>query len=479
MLRTIAITTVAAGLSGCGAVTRIGDKIVGLTNPVLVGGLIVGTRLPDDPDLAEALEANGVTERTDIRLAVADALELQDVEEALITDAILTLDAPDAVPLVPGDDDWYGLAAPPGPAYVAGETWTLSAELSDRVLPGTVSIPLPEGTAAVLPDVQPPRDALTIDLSGQGYDFAFAAVYDVAGEPLWTNEPAGNDAIVDFVLPGGDPVDEVVLPGEAFPEDGVVIVGIAGMQRAPVEGIEGLNEALTAVLAGELQLEPVVVGSPVGLTAAVLATAPPAPELEPLLLAAGVEATALAEIFVVDLRERAGVTELVPTADGVPMAPAEPPGRYVVDGLDAAPGDVVMVRADTEMSPFASVFAPGVPDPVAVALPAIHPVDTGLNVPLPTETDWAAGVAIVVGPDGLTYTSVPDPADEDGGWQALLEDPTPITALDLPPSAFPAPGPYAVGIAALEDQPDALQDVNGAFSRGVVGTMGFVALTVE
>ncbi len=464
------------GTSGCGAVTRIGDKIIGLTNPVLVGGLIVGTRLPDDPQLRAALEDNGVTERTEVQLAVADALELQDVEQALITDALVTLDADTSVDLTVGDDDWFTLDAPPGPPYVAGDTWMLSAELPDRVLPGTVSIPLPEGAAAVLPLVQPPRQALTVDLSGQGYDFAFAAVYDLNGEELWTNAPDDNDAIIDFVLPGGDPVEEVVLPGDAFPEEGAVVVGVAGMQRAPVEGIEGLNEALTAVLAGELQLEPVVVGSPIGLNTVVLGAEAPPPELAPLLDAAGVETDAIAEAFVVDLRDRAGVDGLVPTADGVPMDPADPVGRYVAEGLDYVPGETFTIRADTDMSAIAGLFTPVLPPPVEVDLPLTHPADTGLSVDFPDDRAWAIGVALVVGPDGLTFSSIPDLED---GWQGLLSAEDPVTGVDLPPEAFPTPGPYAIGVAALEDQPEALQDVNLAFSRGVVGATRFVSLTVE
>ncbi|MEZ4322647.1 MAG: hypothetical protein R3F61_34590 [Myxococcota bacterium] len=464
-------------LAGCSPVTRIGDKIIGLTNPVLVGGLVLGTEAPADDRLRLALEANGVAEFTELRLVVADALELRDIDNALITDAVVTVDTPDPFDLLPSDDDgWYRLDRIDAPPYVPGRTWTLEAELPDRVLPGTVSVPLPSAADFTLDPEHGPGEDLVVDLAGQGFDFAFAAVYDYLGNERWTNAPTTNEEIIDFVLPGGDPVERVVIPGDAFEDETLYIVGIAGMKRAPVEGIEGLNEALTAVLAGQLTLNPVVGGSQLALSGLYLGTEAPEPPLDALIAGAGVDTSALAEIFVVDLLATGeGVSGAIATVDGLAMSEEESPvGLYRLDGLDYTPGDVPLVRVETPISGFAARFEPVLPPPVEPVLPPQSPVGAPLDVQLPGGP-WGAGFCVVVGPTGVTWSNIPETGSE---WAYVLQNEGTTVRVRIPESAFPTPGAYAIGVAGLQSQPASLTDVNPEFSTGMAGQMTFRPVTI-
>jgi hypothetical protein len=460
-------------LSACSPVTRIGDKIIGLTNPVLVGGLVIGTKPPADPALRAALEANGVMDFTEVRLVVADALALQDIEQALVTDAALTVRAPDPFVMTAGDDGWYGLSRAAAPPYSPGASWTLEADLPDRVLPGTVQVELPEAAVVALDAEHEPGADLVFDLTGQGFDYAYATVFDWRGEEVYSSAPVGNDEIVDLVLPSSDQVERVVIPGDVFQDEDLYIVGMAGMRRAPAETVEGLNEALTAVFAGRLELFPMVAGSRIASTALFFSMEAPEPALGALLDDAGVGTGGFVEVFVADLLALgAGVPGASLTLDGDPVADLGD-GRYRLDGFDGIAGDQPFLRVDTDVAQ-AGVLQPTVPLAVAPDVPSTAVFGQGLSVSLPGGP-YQAGFGLVVGADGLTWSNLPETPD---AWRFVLEREGDVSALRLPASAFPSPGVYAVGIAPVLSVPGAVIDLNPTFSAALVGSMSFHTVLV-
>lgn len=453
-------------LSACAPVTRIGDKIIGLTNPVLVGGLVLGTRPPADPTLRAALEANGVMDFTEVRLVVADALELRDIDQALVDGAGLTIRTPDAWPLGVGDDGWYALEGIDAPPYAPGGVWEISADLPDRVLPGSVRVPLPQAADLDFDPVRNPGEDLVIDLSGQGFDYAFAAVYDWRGDELYTSAPLDNDAIVDFVLPRAEPLDRVVIPGSAFPQDDFYIVGIAGMQRAPVEGVVGLNEALTAVFAGRLELFPVVAGSRLGATALFLDGGEPDPTIAALIAGAGIEAGGFVEAFVADLLSLGAPVEGADLQlDGSPLVELGD-GRYRLGDVDLAPGARHVLRVITPIAP-QGVLDPVFTPPPTPGVPSTGVFGQGLTVTMPGGP-YQAGFGLVVGADGLTWSNVPETAD---AWRFVLGRDGGVDAFRIPASAFPAPGTYAIGVAPITSHPDGVSALSPAFSAALTGEL--------
>lgn len=230
------LLVLAAVLAACAPVTRIGDKIVGLTNPVLVGGLVLGTRPPQDEGLRSALELAGVTGFTEVRLVVADALELQDVEQALVTDAGVTLQTPEPFPMASEPDGWYRIGDADAPSYAVGGTWRISADLPDRVLPGTVDVDLPDVAELEFDPERDPQEDFTLDLAGQGFDYAFAAVYDLEGTERFTTAPTTNDEIVDLVLPAGTRWSASRSPGTSSTRRGCTSWVWRGSSELPPSG---------------------------------------------------------------------------------------------------------------------------------------------------------------------------------------------------------------------------------------------------
>lgn len=460
-------------LAACAPVTRIGDKIVGLTNPVLVGGIVLGTRPPQDDALRGALELAGVTGFTEVRLVVADALELQDIDQALVTDAGVTLETPEPFAMSPEPDGWYRIGAAGAPSYAVGGTWRISADLPDRVLPGTVDVDLPDVAELDFDPERDPSEDFTLDLSGQGFDYAFAAVYDLEGEERFTTAPTTNEEIVDLVLPAGDPVEQVTIPGETFDAEGVYVVGLAGLQRAPAERVDGLNEALTAVLAGRVELFPVVVGSRIGATALFLGTEVPDPTAAALLAQAGVDTDAIVEVFVADLLAAGGGVAGANVQLGTEPVDDLGEGRYRLEDAPYVPGQQASLRVATDLSA-PGVLRPTLPEPVQPGLPATSVFGQGVTATLPGGP-YRIGLGVVVGPDGVTWSNVPESPET---WRIVLDTEGAVESVRIPPTAFPEPGVYAVGVAAVAEPPTERIDLNAGFSLALAGSMVFDTLIV-
>ncbi|MCA9567596.1 MAG: hypothetical protein KC656_07125 [Myxococcales bacterium] len=462
--------------AGCRPVTRIGDKIISLTDPVLVGGVVLGSAPPADPRLQSALELAGFTGFTEARLVVADALEFQDIDNALIEDAIVdaTPTGSPTMAFTPDENGWFAPAGPGFLPYTPGKVLRVSAELPDRVNAGIVDVPLPDVAEVDVEPVHEPGEPLVVDLVGQGFDYAFAAVYDLDGNEVFTTAPSTNQDIVDLVNPANDPIESVTVPGETFQEDDIYIVGLAGLKRAPSENVEGLNDALTAVLAGRLELFPIVSGSPMVLNGLVVETADPPPAFATQLAALGISPGVAVELQASDLLlAGAPIVHAAVTMNGQTVTEVGE-GRYRVDGAEADLRGEATVR----------VNAPGIEDiggydllipPAPTAdLPATFPAGYDLYVPVP-DGPWQAVLVTVVGPNGVTWTNVPQEAAE---WSLLMRNEAEMTRVRVPAVAFPEAGAYAVGFAALESQVDTRVNLNPRFSHVLTGTLAFQSIVI-
>lgn len=469
----IVLTAVSLALVGCRPITDVGDKIIGLTNPVLVGGIVLGSAPPADPRLRLALQEAGFTGFTEARLVVADALEFQDIDQALIPTAEVTLTAEGEAPVafLPDDAGWFAPERGQFLSYSPGRTLRVEAILPDRVNPGTIEVPLPDVATIDVAAVRPAGRDLPVDLSGQAFDYAFAAVYDLDGNEVFSNAPSTNDDILDFVLPAEEPVEEVTVPGDVFAAEDIYIVGIAGLKRAPPENIEGLNEALTAVLAGRLSLFPVIVGSPLVANALVLDIPPLDPAARAFVgdaLPAGltVELSASDLLLAGEPIEGADVT-----ANGAPMEDVGA-GRYRIEGL-AHTGEADL-RVDAPGIDTIGTFDLDVPAATEPDFPVGYPAATDMYVSTPGGP-WQAMLITVYDANGEVWTNVPSTSAE---WKLVVSRSSNMFRARIPAAAFPTPGTYAIAIAGLQSLDDVSTNVNPRFSQVMAGTLGVHTVTV-
>lgn len=248
--RTGCLLAAGLALSGCAAINEGRDILAGLTNPLAVQVIVLGTDAPDDTMGAELPEefSSGATATA----FLADAGNVADLDRAPIVGATvqiesetLNADAPGVYTLTPGSL-----------AYTAGQSWSFSATLDGRSS-ATATIDLARSAAFDLPENFVHDSNLSIDLTGQNFDGAFAFVTDSQGNTTFDNRPT--DIRGFYELTRGNPVTTVPIPAGAFPEPGIYLIGIAGIRSTSGrENMTRMNTALSNMLSGTMVFEPLM-----------------------------------------------------------------------------------------------------------------------------------------------------------------------------------------------------------------------------
>lgn len=116
-----------------------------------------------------------------------------------------------------------------------------------------LAVGLPQAPAFDIPAEHLPKEALEVDLGGQDYDAALVMVLDVlTGQVTYEQTPTGALELYEFARADAA-VGWVDIPADAFPEESVYAVGIAGTWNADPETFEGVNVALTTGFAGRFR----------------------------------------------------------------------------------------------------------------------------------------------------------------------------------------------------------------------------------
>ena len=247
---TLALVASLVALGGCDLISEGRDLIGDLTNPLVTQALVLGVQPPDET--SEVDLPSEYSEGTAATVFLADAAEVDDLENAPISGATVLVETEELSDLGQGA---YGME--PGPlAYASGSTWTVSVTLSGDT--ATAAVDLPPAATFDVPETQTVNTGLTIDLSGQEYDSAIVVVLDQEGEVVYDNTPQDVKALYDFTR--GDSATTVDIPAEAFPQVGPYLIGVAGIRTTTGrDSIEGMNTALSTMMAGQLRFEPVAV----------------------------------------------------------------------------------------------------------------------------------------------------------------------------------------------------------------------------
>jgi hypothetical protein len=258
------------GLAGClllekaqENVENVTDVIGDVTERTVLQGSIIGVEASADPQITEILTAAGLSAGTSATAFVADAAASSEMSNGLVSGAGVTVEgvalAEDAA--TPG---LYLMTPDQGPAYAAGDTWTLEVDRGDAVLrTATVTLP-PPAPDGVVDDSGPggsvqlrAGEGMSIDLSGIGFQSSLVVVVSADGQATFTNEPTSIDEV--YQMSQSDDAGVVQIPGSAFPSPGTYVLGVAGLANNTGADHEGFNTLLSRVRAGMLQHWAVIV----------------------------------------------------------------------------------------------------------------------------------------------------------------------------------------------------------------------------
>jgi hypothetical protein len=241
--------------TGCDQIDLFRDTWEGLTNPVVVEGIILGMEAAES-DLID-LSATEYAEGTAATVWLADAQDAEQLEDAPVEGAFVDVEETLATDMTQG---LYAIE--PGPLeYVDGATWTITGKMEEDAPEedlATADVELPPAADVDIPEEHTANTAITVDLTGMGYHSGLIAVINVAtGEITYSNEPEDIRSFYDFTH-GDDEAGEFEIPATAFPvEDTVYAVGVAGMVHSTSDALEGMNTLLSMLMSGKMRFYPV------------------------------------------------------------------------------------------------------------------------------------------------------------------------------------------------------------------------------
>lgn len=234
-------------LGGCELFNAGRNTIDGLLNPLVAEGMVISVEGPSIADTGNQptfdLSESGLEEGTTLTLFLADAANVNEIDQAPVTDASVTLEGVEASG---GEGGLYAIAQ--GLSYAAGTSWTLDVDVADTSASAVVDLPPPASYTLPALAVDTP---ITIDLTGQGFNSALVVVIRATEGVTYSNKPEGIREFYDFTH-GGDEVTTVEIPAEAFPDNGAYAVGVAGLVHTTAEDLTEMNTGLTAIMSGEM-----------------------------------------------------------------------------------------------------------------------------------------------------------------------------------------------------------------------------------
>lgn len=244
-------------LGGCELFQNGTDVVNGLLNPLVAEGMLLATVPPDAGDSGDTgasfdLGSAGIEEGTSLTLFLADAANVNEIENAPIDDATVSVHGAEAAG---GGGGLYTVVGE-GLTYEAGAAWNLDVDVADTAARAVLNLPAePTFTLPALVTNTP----VTLDLSGQGFNSALVVVIEATSGVTHSNQPDGIREFYDFTH-GGDDVTTVEIPAEAFPGNGVYAIGVAGLVHTTSDDLSEMNTGLSTIMSGKMVFETGTIG---------------------------------------------------------------------------------------------------------------------------------------------------------------------------------------------------------------------------
>ena len=247
-MRTALLGTVVLLATACD-LEQAQDTLEGLTNPLVMEAIVIGVEPPEDERIS--LEGSGF-DSTLATVFLADARSVNDLENAPVTTATVKVNGTD---LSHQGGGIYVVES--GLTYVDNASWNVTAATGSGGGRAIGVAVLPPAPNVNVPDQHDKNTPLDVALGGQGFDNALIVVLDTqSGNVTWSNEPEGIKETYDFIFPDAGP-GTITIPGDAFPDDSLYAVGVAGMVKADDATFENMNTVISGIITGKMKFAPV------------------------------------------------------------------------------------------------------------------------------------------------------------------------------------------------------------------------------
>lgn len=249
-------------LTSCQAIQNIKDKINGLTESFVVSGLLWGVEPVEDTTFD--LTGTDFEKSSSLTVFLANTEIAGSLSANPISRATVSLNNTIAsVAVLEDSSGVYKADSDNGLEYIDGRIHSL-----DMVYLGeghSIESVMPSAPVFTLPETMPPQ-SLVVDLTGQGYFQALTFVLNLTtGGITYDSRPQGAEAFYDLTHPNGDALEEsdmlssLEIPASAFEEQGIYLVGIAGLQGASQDQMSNVNTVLSSFIGGKFRFQKICV----------------------------------------------------------------------------------------------------------------------------------------------------------------------------------------------------------------------------
>jgi hypothetical protein len=237
--------------TGCSVV----DKLEGLTNPLVAEALVLGVEEPSTPELDPS--AAGLPPGAVATVFLADAKNVDDLESSPVSGAEVSYqDSSGSFAMEEDDGGEYRLDSveTPGFDYVPNDRAAITATIDGE--PHTVSVRTSAPVELTVPTTHPAGQPLVLDASAADIDNLLVVVFRAdTGEVVFSNQPS--DVGEFYQLAHSTGTRTVEIRGDALSAETLYGVGAAGITNGTESEFDGVNTALSAIMAGELRFYPV------------------------------------------------------------------------------------------------------------------------------------------------------------------------------------------------------------------------------
>ncbi len=247
-------------LPGCDRLAAAGQLLEDRSNPLVAQGLYLGMDLPEGVDF----EDNDDLHTSACEVFLADVADPSQIENSPVSGAKIHFRSPSngnlALSEESDSDGKYLVYSGDGLEYAPGEDARVTFTVDGAE--GMMHVATPDAPDITLDSEHKALTPMILDLTDYDYQQIVAAVYDLQRSKLtWDNLPEEVGEIYDFTHTD-EPVRRLEIPKDAFQRKGNYIVGVAGMEIAGSEEMDGINTSLSAFIAGRMSIHAVSVTAP-------------------------------------------------------------------------------------------------------------------------------------------------------------------------------------------------------------------------
>ena len=250
-------------LTGCDVLMQKFGELDSFSNSFIVDGIYMGTPVVESEVFT--LPSSGFASEAQISLHLSHASIEGDLSAIPIGRATISLTSDSLSSfVVPESEDGgaYLSTAQEGLPYPAGEYVTIDIE-QENGMTHQIGIEAPIPPTFELPSSHGTSQSLSIDLSDQGYYESFVIVMRAdTGEVTYQKLPSDIEEFYQYAHPNDtiaqsnvEYIQEIEIPGSAFPTDNVYAIGVAGIQSSLQEDMIDVNTLVSSLLAGQFRFQ--------------------------------------------------------------------------------------------------------------------------------------------------------------------------------------------------------------------------------